>query len=294
MDEYSGLRVLRKTYPGLRELKIDERGSRAFDAYFADFEQQLADPKVDRNELVRQTLAEIHLGDRAASWKERVESPKTPLAERAHLLSFDPRNITLEPEYYAELDVAKYAPRKPLIWLWKALDLTPLGNNLAFGFRMRRTIAQHVFKRCGKNLKLFTGVEITYGYNISVGDNVTVHRNVLLDDRGEIIIHDGCSLSDYVNVYSHSHDIVDPNDIDLGLTEIGPLARVTYHSTVLSGTRIGPNSMLGACGLATKPVRPYHVHVGIPAKSVRVKPNAPPEIAGTQAPKAKPGERPTI
>jgi acetyltransferase-like isoleucine patch superfamily enzyme len=34
---------------------------------------------------------------------------------------------------------------------------------------------------------------------------------------------------------------------------------------------------VGAMALATKDVRPYHVNVGIPAKSVRVKPNAPPE-----------------
>jgi acetyltransferase-like isoleucine patch superfamily enzyme len=33
--------------------------------------------------------------------------------------------------------------------------------------------------------------------------------------------------------------------------------------------------MVGAMALATKDVRPYHVYVGIPAKSVRVKPNAP-------------------
>ena len=33
----------------------------------------------------------------------------------------------------------------------------------------------------------------------------------------------------------------------------------------------------GAMALATKDVRSYHVHVGIPAKSVRVKPDAPPE-----------------
>ena len=32
---------------------------------------------------------------------------------------------------------------------------------------------------------------------------------------------------------------------------------------------------MGAMALATKDVRPYHVYVGIPAKSVRVKPNAP-------------------
>jgi acetyltransferase-like isoleucine patch superfamily enzyme len=33
--------------------------------------------------------------------------------------------------------------------------------------------------------------------------------------------------------------------------------------------------MVGALAVATKDVRPYHVNVGIPAKSIRVKPNAP-------------------
>jgi acetyltransferase-like isoleucine patch superfamily enzyme len=40
---------------------------------------------------------------------------------------------------------------------------------------------------------------------------------------------------------------------------------------------VGENAMVGAMALATKDVRPFHVNVGIPAKSVRVKPNAPPE-----------------
>jgi acetyltransferase-like isoleucine patch superfamily enzyme len=35
--------------------------------------------------------------------------------------------------------------------------------------------------------------------------------------------------------------------------------------------------MVGAVAVATKDVRPYHVNVGIPAKSIRIKPNAPPE-----------------
>ncbi len=33
--------------------------------------------------------------------------------------------------------------------------------------------------------------------------------------------------------------------------------------------------MIGAMAVATKNVRPYHVNVGIPAKSITVKPNAP-------------------
>jgi acetyltransferase-like isoleucine patch superfamily enzyme len=57
--------------------------------------------------------------------------------------------------------------------------------------------------------------------------------------------------------------------------------RITYHATVLAGTRVGANSMVGAMAVATRDVRAWHVNVGIPAKSVRVKPNAPPEAYRT-------------
>ena len=51
------------------------------------------------------------------------------------------------------------------------------------------------------------------------------------------------------------------------ITEIGPRARVTYHATVLAGTRIGPDAMLGALALATKDVPEKTLALGIPAKA---------------------------
>ena len=50
--------------------------------------------------------------------------------------------------------------------------------------------------------------------------------------------------------------------------------------------------MVGAMAVATKDVRPYHVNVGIPAKSVRVKPNAPPEAYKLTLRKAQPARAP--
>ena len=55
--------------------------------------------------------------------------------------------------------------------------------------------------------------------------------------------------------------------------------RITYHATVLAGVHVAEQGMVGAMAVATKDVRGYHVYVGIPAKSVRVKPNAPHESA---------------
>jgi acetyltransferase-like isoleucine patch superfamily enzyme len=85
------------------------------------------------------------------------------------------------------------------------------------------------------------------------------------------------SVSDYANIYSHTHSIVDQVDVTNALTILDDDVRITYHATVLAGVHVRENGMVGAVAVATKDVRPYHVNVGIPAKSVRVKPNAPTE-----------------
>ena len=102
-----------------------------------------------------------------------------------------------------------------------------------------------------------------------------MHRNVLLDDRGGIVLGNNVSISDYANIYSHTHSIVDQKDVTNATTVIEDGVRITYHATVLAGVHVHEQGMVGAMAVATKDVRPYHVYVGIPAKSVRVKPNAP-------------------
>src|SRR5438552_16933709 len=140
---------------------------------------------------------------------------------------------------------------------------------------MRATLARHVFKFCGKNVKIFHGVEFSFGYNLTVEDNCTIHKYVLLDDRGEIIIHEGSSISDYANVYSHEHDLNDGMIVTNTKTEIGPRARVTYHATVMSGVRVHEHGLLGSMGVATKDIPQFTIQVGIPAKPVKVKSIAP-------------------
>jgi acetyltransferase-like isoleucine patch superfamily enzyme len=223
-----------------------------------------------RSNVVRDTLHEIYLGRPYAH-------PDGGLAQRALTHSFDPRNATLEPEYYGDVNAAKYAERKPLIWFWMMYDRSPLGLNHWLGFKMRAMLARHVFKYCGKNVKIFHGVEISFGYNLTVEDNCTIHKYVLLDDRGELIIHEGSSISDYANVYTHSHDLNDGMIISNHKTEIGPRARVTYHATVLSGVNVGEHGMVGSIGVASKDVPPYHVVAGVPAKTIKVKTIAPPQ-----------------
>ena len=247
-------------------------------AFLQEIEDAL-DSAVDRNELCRKVLCSLSYPEYADGWETAVEDESLPPATRLALLALDPRNITLEPEYYAECDGAAFALTKPLLWLWYSFDRTPLGGqNVDLGIRLRRILAQRIFRKCGENFKAFQNVEVSFGYNLEVGDNVVVHRNVLLDDRGGIVLGDRVSISDFANIYSHTHSIVDQRDVTDAVTRIDNDVRITYHATVLAGVHVGENGMVGAGAIATKDVRPYHVHVGIPAKSIRVKPNAPADV----------------
>jgi acetyltransferase-like isoleucine patch superfamily enzyme len=230
------------------------------------------DSGVDRWDLCRRTLTSLYYPQLAGT------DPATlPTEARVALAQMDARNVTLEPEYYAEIDTDRFQERKPLIWMWQMFDRSPLGGNVHLGVRFRRLLAPYIFRRVGRNFKSFHFVEYSFGYNLEIGDDVVVHRNVLLDDRGGIVLGNRVSISDYANIYSHTHSIVDQLDVTNVRTVIGDGVRITYHATVLAGTRVGANAMVGAMALATRDVRPWHVNVGIPAKSVRVKPDAPPE-----------------
>ena len=264
-----------------RDLQPMDAAGKAFHAWIERLDREFSnrDPE-HRSVVVRDTLHEIFLG-------RPYEPPKASdsLAHQALVHSFDPRNATLEPEYYGDIDPKKYGERKPLIWFWMMYDRSPLAINHWLGFRVRYMIARHVFKHCGKDVKIFHGVEVSFGYNLTVEDDCTLHKYILLDDRGEIIIRKDSSISDYANVYSHAHDLNDSQLVTNRRTEIGPLARVTYHATVLSGVKVGEHAMVGSMGVSAKNVEPYHIVTGIPAKTVKVKTIAPESVLKAAAEK---------
>ena len=244
--------------------------ARLYERFIDHLGTRLENPKIDRDVLCRDVLTEIHYGE-GARYADLLEDGSRPVGERLLIAQFDPKNITLEAEYYAECDPARYNKVKPLLWLWIQFDHSPLGQNVHLGVMVRRLLATHVFKRCGENVRIFRDVEVSFGYNLSVGDNTTIHRKVLLDDRGEIVIGSRVSISDYANIYSHNHDIEDIERVTCSRTLIGDGARITYHAVVLSGTTVGKNAMVGTMGVVTRSVPDHHINVGIPAKSVRVK-----------------------
>ena len=255
-----------------RHVSLPEGAEATLRGFVDDVDDRLAaaDGPDGLADAVTETLVDLH-GDRDAHEAWRNGDPVSPV-EEARLQSFDPRNATLESEYYAEKDEGKFARSKPLQWLWRQFDNTPLADNVAFALEFRKMLAGHLFAHVGEDVRLFRGISMTYGHNIEVGDNTVIHDDVHLDDRGYLTIGNRASVSDGAHVYSHDHGLVDQTEIANFRTEIGDDARVTQGALVRAGVRIGENAVVGARSVVQGDVPPHHVAVGMPARSIKIKP----------------------
>ena len=88
--------------------------------------------------------------------------------------------------------------RKPLLWFWKMFDRSPIGLNLWLGMRFRCMLGRHIFDHMGSGVKIYHGVDLTYGYKLSIGDGAVIHQGVLLHDRGGITIGKNAVIGSFV------------------------------------------------------------------------------------------------
>ena len=251
----------------LRRVPLPDATTREYGRWVGGIAERLADPSCDRNELCREVLTALWYPGMVGRDPAEVDA-----STRIALLQMDPRNVTLEPEYYHETDQERYARVKPLQWLWEMFDKSPLGENVHLGVLFRRALAPHIFRSVGSNFKAFHFVKWSFGYNLEIGDDVVVHRHVLLDDRGGIRLGNGVSIADYANIYSHTHALYDGRYVDNLATVLGDGVRVTYHATILAGVHMADDSMLGSMAVATKDVPSGDVALGIPASPRLAKP----------------------
>src|SRR5437867_11988705 len=94
-------------------------------------EEKVLDTRTDRNVLCRDVLTGIYFPGQ--KWESLMSSKSLSPFSRATAAALDPRNVTLEPEYYAECDPEKYYRVKPLIWMSITYDRSPPGQARPLG-----------------------------------------------------------------------------------------------------------------------------------------------------------------
>jgi acetyltransferase-like isoleucine patch superfamily enzyme len=154
--------------------------------------------------------------------------------------------VTLEAEYFHDVDRERYAQRKPLLWFWQMFDRSPIGLNLWLGVRFRCMLGRHIFEHMGTSVKIFHGVDLTYGYNLKIGDGVTIRQGALLNDRGGITIGKNAVIGSFARIYSHTHAADNYETVKQVPTEIGEGARIASHAIVLGGQKVAPGEAIGS------------------------------------------------
>ncbi|PSP27364.1 acetyltransferase [Halobacteriales archaeon QH_2_65_14] len=254
-----------------RHVSLSSEMAESLQEFVDDIDRRLSSDE-DTCAVVEDVLVDLQ-GDRDAYERFQAGEDVSP-AERVRLQSYDPCNTTLESEYYAEVETQEeqFERSKHLQWLWRQFDATPMADNVDFALSFRRMLADHLFAECGENCRFFKDISMTYGHNISVGDNVVIHDDVHLDDRGKLTIGDRVSIADDTHIYSHDHDVVDQTTVRNYHTVIEDDVRLTFDSMVRAGVRVGENAILAAKSAAQKDIPAHHIAAGSPAKSIAVKP----------------------
>jgi acetyltransferase-like isoleucine patch superfamily enzyme len=197
-----------------------------------------------RSEIVRDQLHQLYLGRPSGSKSNTALTSELP--GRVLEYSLDPENVTLEAQHYPEIDRERYNPRKPLLWFWQMFDRSPIGLNHWLGLRFRRMLGGHIFEQLGTGVKIYHGVDLTYGYSLSIGDGATIRQGALLNDRGGISIGKHAIVGSFSRIFSISHDAASYEKVRLARTVIGDGARVGSHAIVLAGQNVREGEAVGS------------------------------------------------
>jgi len=196
-----------------------------------------------RSEIVRDQLYQLYLG--------RPHGGKLNLTLTSELpgnvlsMSLDPENVTLEAEHFADVDKERFARRKPLLWFWQMFDRSPIGLNHWLGIRFRCMLGRHIFEHMGSGVKIYHGVDFTYGYNLSIGDGAVIRKGVLINDRGGVTIGKNAVIGSFSRIFSHIYSPEDLDHVRFLHTTIGDNTRIGTHEIVMPGANIAPGAIVG-------------------------------------------------
>jgi len=161
-----------------------------------------------------------------------------------------------------------------------------------------------VFMKYGRNTYLFPGVHVVKPQYISIGDNVTIGRNVDLfvhpDDpetkeaiieignnvhigtnniigaRKKIVIEENVLIGPHVMIGDHSHQY---KNVDIpikfqlvtegGTIRIGRDSWIGANVFILPKVTIGRHVVVGANSVVNQDIPPYSVAVGAPARVIK-------------------------
>ena len=112
---------------------------------------------------------------------------------------------------------------------------------------------------------------------ISIGNGVYIGANFYVTAIEEVLIEDGCVLSDHVYITDESHGmhpdrgpIMNQPLETKGGVRIGPSCFLGFRCCIMPGVTLGPHCIVGANSVVTKSFPGYVMLGGAPARVIKV------------------------
>lgn len=116
-------------------------------------------------------------------------------------------------------------------------------------------------ERCNLGQNVVVSPQVVLGNNVKVQNNVSIYTGVICED--DVFL--GPSMV-FTNVVNPRSAIVRKDEYKPTFVRKG--ASIGANATVICGNEIGKFALIGAGAVITKPVKPYALVVGNPAKQI--------------------------
>lgn len=162
-------------------------------------------------------------------------------------------------------------PRQIVSSLWMLLDIMPgfLGVGLRYAFALRLS------KNIGGNVFFGRGVEVVCWENLSIGSNVSIHKDCYIDATGYLVIGDNVSVAHCSSVLTFDHTWADlSRPIKYNPSVYSPVVIeedvwIGCGCRILSGVRIESRVVVAAGSVVTKSISAGFLVGGVPAKIIK-------------------------
>ncbi len=161
------------------------------------------------------------------------------------------------------------------LMLWRMFDRTPASMLADFAIKVRRLLAERVFKAVGEGVIFHHDVYILSGRNTELGNGVFVNRGATIDDRGPITVGDHTMIAAGAILTTHGHILDDfSKPLPFGGRTMAPIVIgsntvIGYNAVVMPGVTIGDRVIVSANAVVTKDVPDRWVVGGLPATKIK-------------------------
>ncbi len=155
-----------------------------------------------------------------------------------------------------------------VLWAVVWLVLFRLSPRVMYGWR--RMLLRLFGARVGRNARISPSVRVWAPWNLTVGDEASLARDVDCYCVDKLRIGDHATVSQEAFLCTASHDIADPHmRLITAPIVIEDQAWVCARAYVAPGVRIGIGAVAGACAVVTRDVADWTVVAGNPARVVK-------------------------